>query len=27
VVVPGDPRNIKLTEPSDLVVLEALLRA
>ncbi len=27
VIVPGDPRNIKLTEPSDLVVLEALLRA
>jgi 2-C-methyl-D-erythritol 4-phosphate cytidylyltransferase len=27
VVVPGDPRNIKLTKPSDLVVLEALLRA
>jgi 2-C-methyl-D-erythritol 4-phosphate cytidylyltransferase len=27
VVVPGDPRNVKLTEPSDLVVLEALLRA
>jgi 2-C-methyl-D-erythritol 4-phosphate cytidylyltransferase len=27
VVVPGDPRNIKLTAPSDLVVLEALLRA
>jgi 2-C-methyl-D-erythritol 4-phosphate cytidylyltransferase len=27
VVVPGDPRNIKLTEPSDLVVLEALLRS
>jgi 2-C-methyl-D-erythritol 4-phosphate cytidylyltransferase len=26
-VVPGDPRNIKLTEPSDLVVLEALLRS
>jgi 2-C-methyl-D-erythritol 4-phosphate cytidylyltransferase len=26
-VVPGDPRNIKLTEASDLVVLEALLRA
>ena len=26
VVVPGDPRNIKLTEPSDLVVLEALLQ-
>jgi 2-C-methyl-D-erythritol 4-phosphate cytidylyltransferase len=25
-VVPGDPRNIKLTEVSDLVVLEALLR-
>lgn len=25
-VVPGDRRNIKLTEPSDLVVLEALLR-
>ncbi len=27
VIVPGDPRNIKLTAPSDLVVLEALLRA
>lgn len=27
VVVPGDPRNLKLTEPSDLVVAEALLRA
>ena len=27
VVVPGDPRNIKLTEPSDLVVMEALLRS
>ncbi|HMC81269.1 MAG: 2-C-methyl-D-erythritol 4-phosphate cytidylyltransferase [Actinobacteria bacterium] len=27
VVVPGDPRNIKLTQPSDLVVLEALLRS
>jgi 2-C-methyl-D-erythritol 4-phosphate cytidylyltransferase len=27
VVVPGDPRNVKLTEVSDLVVLEALLRA
>jgi 2-C-methyl-D-erythritol 4-phosphate cytidylyltransferase len=27
VVVPGDPRNIKLTAPSDLVVLEALLRS
>jgi 2-C-methyl-D-erythritol 4-phosphate cytidylyltransferase len=26
-VVPGDPRNIKLTEPSDLHVMEALLRA
>ena len=27
VVVPGDPRNIKLTEPSDLVVVDALLRS
>jgi 2-C-methyl-D-erythritol 4-phosphate cytidylyltransferase len=27
VVVPGDRRNVKLTEASDLVVLEALLRA
>jgi 2-C-methyl-D-erythritol 4-phosphate cytidylyltransferase len=27
VVVPGDRRNLKLTEVSDLVVLEALLRA
>jgi 2-C-methyl-D-erythritol 4-phosphate cytidylyltransferase len=27
VVVPGDRRNLKLTEPSDLVVAEALLRA
>ncbi len=27
VVVAGDPRNLKLTEPSDLVVAEALLRA
>ena len=26
-VVPGDPRNLKLTEPSDLAVLEALLRS
>jgi 2-C-methyl-D-erythritol 4-phosphate cytidylyltransferase len=26
VVVPGDPRNLKLTGPSDLVVAEALLR-
>jgi 2-C-methyl-D-erythritol 4-phosphate cytidylyltransferase len=27
VVVPGDPHNLKLTQPSDLVVAEALLRA
>jgi 2-C-methyl-D-erythritol 4-phosphate cytidylyltransferase len=26
-VVPGDPRNIKLTEPSDLLVMEALLQS
>jgi 2-C-methyl-D-erythritol 4-phosphate cytidylyltransferase len=26
-VVPGDRRNLKLTEPSDLAVLEALLRS
>ena len=27
VVVPGDPRNLKITHPHDLVVAEALLRA
>ena len=27
VVVPGDPSNLKLTEPADLIVLEALLQA
>ncbi|HMD45511.1 MAG TPA: 2-C-methyl-D-erythritol 4-phosphate cytidylyltransferase [Acidimicrobiales bacterium] len=26
-VVPGDPRNLKLTSPADLVVAESLLRA
>ncbi len=26
-VVPGDPSNLKLTEPGDLIVLEALLQA
>ena len=26
-VVPGEPKNLKLTEPGDLVTLEAWLRA